>query len=78
MKTRCGHEIQRYTALGGSTQRPISDSKGSTPSERIRTEFICIQLWEQIQLTCLQWRHETRRMAPRRFLQQTVVVYKIT
>jgi hypothetical protein len=50
MKARCGLEIQRYTHRFTS----ISDSKESTLSERIRTEYSCIQLWEQIQLTCLQ------------------------
>ena len=50
----CEHEIQMCTKLGGSTRRLISDSKGSTLSEKIRAEYICIQLWEQIQLTCLQ------------------------
>ena len=53
MKARCGREIQRYTTLGGSTHRPITDSKGSTLSERTRTEYLCVQSWQQIQLTCL-------------------------
>jgi len=48
---------------GGSTNRPVSDGKGSTLSETIRTECICRRLWEQtvdVFTACRsQWRRET-------------------